>query len=77
MKDQYVREIDGQKFIDIHRVTGKGYERAWFTNCKDARYRLLVGARNTKKSVNMIGFESVTKIISNPLINVLTYVLHH
>ena len=71
MKDHYYREVNGQKFIDIHRVTGKGYERAWFTNCTNVRYRLMVGARNTKKSVNMIGFESVIKIISNPLRNVL------
>ena len=56
--------------LSIYKCTGTGYERGWYTNCK-CRYRVFSGARNTKKSYDMIGLEVLSKIISNPLRNVL------
>lgn len=56
--------------ISIYELTGTGYENGWFTNC-NARYRVFAGARNTKKSVDILGFEVVMKILSNPLRNVI------
>lgn len=56
--------------LDIYKLTGKGYENAWFTNCQ-CRYRILKGARNTKKSYNFIGLEIITKILTNPMRNIL------
>ena len=56
--------------ISVYKETGKGYERGWFTNCK-CRYRCYKGARNTKKSYDMIGIEALVKILSHPLRNVL------
>ena len=56
--------------ISIYQCTGTGYERGWWTNCK-VRYRLFKGARNTKKSYDMIGYEVVDKILSDPRRNVM------
>lgn len=42
----------------------------WFTNC-NARYRCLKGARETGKSYNFIGLESVFKILSDERINIM------
>ena len=36
--------FDSNGSIDLYKVIGQGYERAWFTNCH-ARYRLFCGAR--------------------------------
>ena len=71
MKDHFFTEINGQKYIDVHKVTGKGYEKAWFTNCKNIRYRLFAGARSTKKSKNIIGYEPIFKILDHEFRNVL------
>lgn len=71
MKDHFFTEINGQKYIDVHKVTGKGYEKAWFTNCKNIRYRLFAGARSTKKSKNIIGYEPIFKILDHEYRNVL------
>lgn len=56
--------------LSIYNLTGKGYERGWFTNCK-CRYRIYKGARNTKKSYVMIGLEVLFKILMCPLRNVI------
>lgn len=56
--------------FSIYNLIGKGYERGWFTNCK-CRYRIFKGARNTKKSYVMIGYETLFKIMMCPLRNVL------
>ena len=56
--------------IKIHRLTGTGYERGWFLNCK-ARYRAFKGARNTKKSYDILGLEVLTKILSDKRRNIL------
>lgn len=56
--------------LSIKKLIGENYNNIWWTNC-NARYRLLKGARNTKKSYNMIGIEVLDKILSNPKRNVL------
>lgn len=56
--------------LSMYKCTGTGYERGWWTNCR-CRYRVYKGARNTKKSVDMIGYEVIDKIISDPRRNVM------
>ena len=56
--------------ISVQRCIGKGYNRGWFTNCK-CRYRIFKGARSTKKSYVMIGYEVLFKILSCPQRNIL------
>lgn len=56
--------------LSLYKCIGKGYERGWWTNC-NARYRVYKGARNTKKSYDMIGYEVIDKIISDPRRNVM------
>lgn len=56
--------------LKIHNLTGTGYEKGWFSNCK-ARYRVFKGARNTKKSYDMLGLEILVKILSDSRRNVL------
>ena len=58
------------KKISFYKLTGTGYERGWWTNCK-CRYRCFKGARNTKKSFDMIGLEVLNKILSDTRRNVL------
>lgn len=56
--------------LSFYKCTGTGYENGWWTNCH-CRYRIYKGARNTKKSYNMIGLEVLNKIITDPRRNVL------
>lgn len=56
--------------FSIYRCIGTGYERGWWTNCH-CRYRIFKGARNTKKSFDMIGYEPIDKILSDSRRNVL------
>lgn len=56
--------------LSFYECTGTGYERGWWTNCH-CRYRVYKGARNTKKSYDMIGLEVLDKIISDPRRNVI------
>lgn len=58
------------KKISFYKLTGTGYEHGWWTNCK-CRYRCFKGARNTKKSFDMIGLEVLNKILSDTRRNVL------
>lgn len=51
-------------------LIGKGYGRGWWTNFH-GRYRLYKGARNTKKSYVMIGYEVIDKVLTDPRRNVL------
>lgn len=53
----------------VSDLIGKGYGNGWFTNCHD-RYRCFGGARKSKKSVDILGFEPVLKVISDPIRNV-------
>ena len=70
MRENIYTIVDGVRQIDFYKVIGKGYERGWFTNCK-ARYRLFSGARNTKKSKDIIGYEPLLKIVTDELRNVM------
>lgn len=56
--------------LSIYSIIGKGYENGWWTSFK-GRYRLFKGARNTKKSYDIIGVEVLDKIISDPNRNAL------
>ena len=56
--------------FSLYKATGTGYERGWWTNCR-CRYRLFKGARNTKKSYDMIGYEVIHKILSDKRRNVM------
>lgn len=56
--------------LSIYKCTGAGYEAGWWTNFK-GRYRLYKGARNTKKSYDIIGLEVLDKILSDKRRNVL------
>ena len=70
MRDDIFNEKDGVRTYSIKKIIGGGYNRAWFSNCK-VRYRLFCGARSTKKSKNIIGYEPVLKILSDSRRNVL------
>lgn len=56
--------------LSMQQLAGTGYGRGWFKNCK-CRYRVFAGARNTKKSYDIIGLEVLCKILDNPLRNIL------
>lgn len=56
--------------LSFYQCIGKYYENGWYSNC-NARYRVFKGARNTKKSVNMLGYEIIAKILSDPRRNIL------
>lgn len=56
--------------ISVQQLIGKGYNNAWFTNCK-TRYRVFCGGRSTKKSVNIAGYEPIFKIMSDSNRNVI------
>ena len=56
--------------LSIYNCIGKGYTNGWWTNCH-CRYRAYKGARNSKKSVDIIGYEILHKILVQPLRNVL------
>lgn len=71
MRDDIIKQNkNGQDYISMDRLIGKGYTKAWFTNCH-CRYRLFCGARSTKKSKVIIGYEPIFKILSDPRRNVL------
>lgn len=62
--------MDNLDSFSIYKATGTGYEKGWWTNCK-ARYRCFKGARNTKKSYVMIGYEIIDKILTDARRNVV------
>lgn len=66
----YKTDSDGSRYLSLSLALGKGYTRGWFTNCH-ARYRIYEGARSTKKSYNMVGYEPLVKIVSDRNRNVL------
>ena len=70
MRDGISNQENGILVIDWSKVIGKGYTRGWYTNCK-ARYRIFKGARNTKKSKDIMGYEVVHKILNNDKRNIL------
>lgn len=56
--------------LSIYKLIGKGYENGWWTNCH-CRYRVFKGGRNTKKSMDILGYEILDKILSDDRRNVL------
>lgn len=56
--------------VSVSSCIGRGYGNGWFTNCH-ARYRLFKGARNTKKSVDIMGYEPIFKILKDEWRNIL------
>ena len=70
MREGVYEVVDGRKVVSLYKLTGKGYERGWFTNCK-CRYRLFEGGRSTKKSVDILGYEPIFKILSDKRRNVM------
>lgn len=70
MRTDCFTEQGGQKQLSIKKLLGKGYTKAWFMNCK-VRYRLFCGARSTKKSKVIIGYEPIFKILSDHRRNIL------
>lgn len=56
--------------LDLPALIGRGYGNGWFSNCR-CRYRVFKGARNTKKSYDVIGWEPLVKIMSDPSRNIL------
>lgn len=70
MREDIFDYIDGQQYINFYKVIGKGYENGFFTNCP-VRYRLFEGARSTKKSKVILGYEPIMKLLSNELRNVV------
>lgn len=70
MREDIFDYIDGQQYINFYKVIGKGYENGFFTNCP-VRYRLFEGARSTKKSKVILGYEPIMKLLSHELRNVV------
>ena len=56
--------------LSLYKLIGKGYANGWWRNFK-GRYRVWKGGRNTKKSYDLIGYEILDKILSDPRRNVL------
>lgn len=69
-EDIFITAPDGSRYISLRKVIGEGYDDAWFTNCK-CRYRLFCGARSTKKSKDILGYEVIFKILSDSRRNIL------
>ena len=69
MRQGIYKDVDGVRTIDILKAIGKCYSNGWFTNTEGIRYRLFRGARNSKKSFNMIGNEPVVRMISDDVTN--------
>lgn len=58
--------------VSFRKLIGGGYDGAWYSSIQgNCRYRVFIGARNTKKSVDIGGFEPIDKILSNENRNVL------
>lgn len=58
------------KEYNFQDLIGKNFGNGWFTNCH-CRYRCFKGARNSKKSYDIIGYEVIAKILSDKRRNVL------
>ena len=60
--------------ISLRELVGMGYDGGWFSNLArlgPCRYRLFVGARNSKKSYDIIGVEPVIKLLSDRRRNII------
>jgi len=70
MRDDIYTNVDDKKILDLVALLGKGMGRGLFFNCHD-RYRFFKGARNTKKSKDIIGYEVILKILTNDFRNIV------
>jgi len=80
MRQDCFTEYNGKKCLDLYKMIGTGYERGWFSNCYEidengkkcyCRYRIFAGARSTKKSKVIMGYEVIMRIMSDARNNVL------
>lgn len=71
MRQGIYKERNGVREVSIQKALGKCYNNGWFTNTKNIRYRLFKGARNTKKSFDMLGIEPIIRMISDDITNIL------
>lgn len=71
MRQGIYTEHEGVRTVDLQKALGKCYNNGWFTNTRDCRYRLFKGARNTKKSFDILGVEPVIRMISDDITNIL------
>lgn len=71
MRQGIYKDENGVRSVDIQKAIGRGYNNGWFTNTRNIRYRLFKGARNTKKSVVILGYEVVLRMISDDITNIL------
>lgn len=68
-EDIYTIQGD-KKVIDLQKLFGRGYNNGLFFNFK-GRYRFFVGSRSSKKSVNLLGYEVILKILYDDRRNVI------
>ena len=57
--------------LSLQDIIGQGYNEVWFTNSLTLRYRIIKGARNTKKSVVIGSIEPLIKLLSDTRRNIL------
>ncbi|WP_281512245.1 PBSX family phage terminase large subunit [Mammaliicoccus vitulinus] len=67
--DIYITE-HGEKRLSLTKLLGKGYTTGLFLNFH-GRYRLFEGARSTKKSKVILGYEPILKILADSRRNIL------
>lgn len=51
--------------VRLSDIIVPGFGAVWYSNIPNVRYRVVVGARGTGKSVNIGGFESIAKVLSD------------
>lgn len=70
MRDDIFTIVNDTKIIDVQKLLGRGYNNGFFTNFK-GRYRFFVGSRSSKKSVNILGYEPILKLLSDDRRNII------
>lgn len=70
MRTDIFIEENGIRRFDVQRIFGRGYNNGLFFNFR-GRYRFFCGSRSSKKSQNMLGYEPILKILSDPRRNVV------
>ena len=70
MRTDIFEEENGIKRFNVQKIFGKGYNNGLFFNFR-GRYRFFVGSRSSKKSQNMLGYEPILKILSDPRRNIV------
>ena len=70
MRDDIFTIQGDKKVVDLQKLFGRGYNNGLFFNFK-GRYRFYCGSRASKKSVDMLGYEPILKILSDPRRNIV------